>query len=117
MKKAQSAKKLSFASGDEGERFLAKTFGGTSQKRMTTSKGTRFIDQYAKGIAHESKVGYKSLDKFIKKQVLKDAELLQKQKVKGVMWHFFESSVTGKKGPSKPLANLLTKSGIKFKIY
>lgn len=72
------------------------------------------MDRFSKGIAHESKVGYRSLDKFTKKQVLKDAELISKGKVKGAEWHFFTSSVTGKGGASKPLQNLLRKSGIKY---
>lgn len=49
--------------GKIGERALKKAYGGVSQKYFSTSLGKRFIDQFANGIAHESKVGYTSLTK------------------------------------------------------
>lgn len=101
--------------GAAGEKELAKMYKhGESQKRFTTSLGDRVVDRFSKNIAHESKVGYRSLDKFTKKQVLKDAELISSGQIKGAEWHFFTSSVTGKGGASKPLQNLLRKSGIKY---
>lgn len=104
-----------YANGAAGEKELAKMYKhGESQKRFTTSLGDRVVDRFSKNIAHESKVGYRSLDKFTKKQVLKDAELISSGQIKGAEWHFFTSSVTGKGGASKPLQNLLRKSGIKY---
>ena len=79
--------------------------------------GGRFVDQYAKGIAHESKVGYTSLTRRIKIQILKDEYLTNKKQIKGAHWHFFESSVTGKIGPSQPLRNFLAEHGIDYTIY
>lgn len=35
------------------------------------------------GIAHESKVGYTSLTGSVKRQVLKDVELMKKNKIEG----------------------------------
>ena len=82
-----------------------------------TSKGKRIVDQYADDVAHESKVGYQSLTKGIKAQIQKDAELIKKENVDGATWHFFESPVTGKGGPSKPLMDELKKNDIKVEIH
>ena len=87
-------KPKTYANGAAGEKQLAKMYKkGESQKRFSTSYGDRIVDRYSKGIAHESKVGYRSLDKFTRKQVLKDGELLRKGKIQGAEWHFFTSSV------------------------
>ena len=48
--------------GKIGENALKK-LGGQSQKSFKTSKGLRFVDQYANGVAHESKVGYTTFKK------------------------------------------------------
>lgn len=69
------------------------------------------------GVAHEAKVGYAPLDAKIKRQIAKDAELLQSKEVKGVTWHFFTSPVTGLRGPSKPLLSALQAAGITVVLH
>ncbi len=109
------SKPKTFANGAAGEKELERLYkNGISQKKFSTSYGKRFVDRFSDGIAHESKVGYRSLDKFTKKQVLKDAELIKSGDIKGAEWHFFTSSVTGKGGPSKPLQKMLQSNGIKY---
>jgi RHS repeat-associated protein len=101
-------------SGKEGEFELKQLVGGESQKHFSTSDGARYVDQFAKGVAHESKVGYTSLTKSIRRQILKDTELIASGDIKGAVWHFFKSSVTGKGGASQPLTNFLIENGIKI---
>ena len=108
-----------FSTGKAGEEYLAKSVGGEPQKFFSTGDGARFIDQYVmkNGIAHESKVGYTSLTKSVKRQILKDVELMNQKKIKGSTWHFYKSSVTGKIGASKPLLEFLEQNGIKYEIH
>lgn len=106
-----------YMTGKDGEKALAKMVGGTSQVYFKTSKGARYIDQLSKRIAHESKVGYTSLTKRVRKQIEKDVELIGKGRIDGAHWHFFTSGVTGKGGASKPLLDFLTKNGIKYTIH
>jgi hypothetical protein len=108
------------AGGDVGENFL-KTLGGISQKYFPTTvgKGGRFVDQFVKGVANESKVGYTSLTTEIEEQIAKDVELLanyEKTGVKEVVWNFFRSPTTGKIGASKPLLKALQDAGIKTNV-
>lgn len=44
--------------GKAGEKELANMYGGQSQAYFMISKGKRFLDQLADGIAHESKGEY-----------------------------------------------------------
>ncbi|MCO5249781.1 MAG: hypothetical protein M9887_12630, partial [Chitinophagales bacterium] len=106
------------STGKVGEDAL-KTLGGKPQQyfQTTTGKGGRYIDQLVDGVGHESKVGYTSLTASIKEQIAKDAELISKDKLKGAVWHFFESPVTGKGGASKPLLEELKKNGIDYIIH
>ena len=79
-----------------------------------TIYGRRFIDQWADNITHESKVGYTTLNSRIKQQILKDRWLVDNGKIKESVWHFFESDVTHKMGPSKPLRQFLQENNIKI---
>ena len=90
-----------------------------TQKYINTAEGRRFIDVFdpVNRVAHESKVGYASLTDFIKKQVLKDAELLKSKQAEEVMWHFFKSDTTDKVGASKQLLKFLKDNGIKYIIH
>jgi len=81
------------------------------------SQGGRYIDQLVDGFAHESKVGYKSLNARIGRQISKDVELIQTEQIQGATWHFFKSPVTGVGGPSQPLLNLLQQSGINVIVH
>ena len=62
--------------------------------------------------AREAKVGYKTLTKFHKEQIAKDAQLIKEGFARKVEWHFFTSTRTGKGGPSKPLREALEAEGI-----
>jgi RHS repeat-associated protein len=103
------------STGKVGEEALKK-LGGKSQQTFDTSQGKRIVDQFSEGVAHESKVGYQSLTKGIKSQIQKDAELMKTKEIDGATWHFFESPVTGKGGPSKPLMDELKKMTLKLKF-
>ncbi len=107
-----------YMTGKEGEEELARLVGGKSQQYRKTSLGGRYIDQLsADKIAHESKVGYTTLTKRIRTQILKDSELINTGSVEGANWHFFTSGVTGKGGASQPLLDFLTKNGISYTIH
>jgi hypothetical protein len=118
---AKSAKK-SFSSGKAGEKYLetlVKVKGTQVYKK--TSLGGRYIDVLdTSGIAHESKVGYVTLTKTIKKQIDKDYLLIKDKSVKdvkGAQWHFFRSDKTGKIGASKAVKDYLKSKGISYKIH
>lgn len=68
-------------------------------------------------IAYESKVGYTTLTDSVKKQILKDAELIEQGSIKGANWNFFRSGVAGKVGVSKPLLDFLKQHGIMYTIH
>lgn len=112
-----STGKLAFSGGKAGEKYLAKLVGGDPQIYYKTSRGGRYVDQLANGIAYESKVGYTTLTSRVRTQILKDAELIKKGQINGAEWHFFRSADTGKIGASKPLLNFLKQNGIKYKIH
>lgn len=105
------------ATGKIGEQWLAENLGGNSQVYFSTSQGGRYVDQFANGIANESKVGYTSLTPSVQLQISKDVELLQTEQVQGADWHFFQSPVTGLGGPSQPLMNALQQNGINVIIH
>ena len=115
--KQSSAGTTSSVIGKRGEQWLIDTYGGESQVFFKASRGNRFIDQLADGIAHESKVGYTTMTVSIKNQVLKDAELINLGEIDGAHWHFFKSEATGKIGASKPLLEFLESNGIKYTIH
>jgi len=98
------------AIGKIGEEALAKAVGGVSNKFFRTSLGARFVDQFASNIGNEAKVGYQSLTKSLQNQIAKDLELKAGEDVRGVVWHFYPSPVTGKVGPSGPLRDALEKA-------
>jgi hypothetical protein len=112
--------KLVFKTGYAAEKYLRKLVGGDSLTMWTNigqGRVRRVIDVFVDGVAHESKVGYTSLSGFIRKEVLKDGQLLKDKDVKQVVWHFYRSGITGKKGPSKPLADFLINNGITYIIH
>lgn len=94
-----------------------------SQVPKKTDLGRRIIDVLdTSGIAHESKVGYVTLTKFVKKQIDKDYLLIigttgDAKEIKGAKWHFFKSDQTGKVGASKAVLKYLKTKGIPYKIY
>lgn len=98
-----------------GENALKK-LGGKSQVRRSTSDGDRIIDQLVDGVAYEAKTGYKTLTDDISRQIAKDKELLDTDKVDQIIWRFYESPVTGKAGASEPLQKALKAAGIKTEV-
>lgn len=99
------------STGKIGENFL-KSLGGTPNKHFPTSDGARFVDRFVDGVAHESKVGYQTLNADIKRQIAKDAEILKASgQVEAVVWHFFRSPITGEMGMSKQLEQALRNAG------
>ena len=68
--------------------------------------------------ANESKVGRTSLTPFIKSQIQKDVNLLNNNdNIKGIVWHFYTSPVTGLGGPTAPLMKALQKANISIVIH
>jgi hypothetical protein len=101
------------ATGKVGEAALAELVGGT-KAYFPTGLGKRFVDNFAEGIAHESKVGYTSATNFVKREAAKDAWLVMNGDIKSAAWHFYESPVTGLVGPSGPLREFLQQLGIQI---
>lgn len=115
--------------GKAGEEYLEGLYadsvtGVTTQVTHSTAacvavcnKSSRRIDVLADGVAHESKVGYKSLTSGIRRQIESDAYLVETGQIEAAHWHFFASDVTGKIGPSKPLLDFLDEKGIQYTIH
>jgi Mg-chelatase subunit ChlD len=86
------------------------------------TNGYRYPDIYSPSTEHaiEVKNGYIRLDKddFIKKQVLKDADLIADldTPIRAVTWHFFPN-VRGSVGLSDELRELLQEKGIPYVIH
>jgi hypothetical protein len=104
------------AVGLEREAFLASVYGG-GKVSLPTSRGWRHIDNFADGVAMESKIGRTALTRRVFSQVMKDRELLYSGSsgVRSVEWHFFAGR-TGT-GPTAPLRGLLEDSGIKVVVH
>lgn len=102
--------------GEIGENAL-KQLGGESQVFFNTTQGKRYVDQFVNGMANESKVGYQSLTPSIRLQVMKDVELMETGDIKGSIWNFYRSPVTGKIGPSEPLCNFLNQNNIPVVLH
>ena len=116
--------KKGFKTGKVAEEYLLKSLpGGKAQFRVANieyvidgvkKKGTRIVDVMCNGVAHESKVGYTTLTKRVKEEILKDVSLRKNKRVEKIVWHFYKSAVTKKAGPSKPLRDFLHKYGIEI---
>ena len=103
--------------GNLGEKALAKSVGGSSHKVFNTSLGKRVVDQFADGIAHESKVGFVNSSAFVRKQIAKDANLIANNDiVQGAMWHFYKSPKTGLQGASETVIKLLNDNDIPYEF-
>ncbi len=102
--------------GKIGEKELAK-LGGKPHQYRETDFGGRIIDRLVGNDAHEAKVGYTTYNKFVRSQVMKDANLLITGRIETCTWHFYRSPVTGKIGPSAPLRKSLEQNNIKIEIH
>ena len=103
------------ATGSVGEEFL-RSLGGESQVRRPTKFGDRVIDQLVNRRAHESKVGKTDLDPDTALQIAKDKWLRDNNIITGSTWHFFESPITGERGPTERLLRALEAAGIEVKL-
>jgi RHS repeat-associated protein len=82
--------------GEWGERRLSDHLGGAGRKpseSFGTSDGPRFIDRLVNRIAHESKAGKNvRLTSTVRRQILKDYELIKKGEIDGAHWHFWQGA-------------------------
>jgi hypothetical protein len=112
------------ATGPIGEEFL-RSLGGQSQVRKYVGDSVRIVDQLVDDWAHEAKVGETDLDEENERRIAREVELMGgplvngKRKwppqIKGSIWHFIRSPVTGKIGPNARLAEALTNAGIEIR--
>ena len=87
------------------------------EQSLRTTAGVRRVDVLTpSGLAIESKVGRTSLTSAVRSQIVKDQLLLQDGAVTGVQWVFTRSDVTGRVGPTAPLAAALNKAGVPWMI-
>jgi len=100
--------------GNWGEARLAHDLGNQGFKPKTayrTSLGKRFVDRLVDGVEHEAKAGVDvGLTSQTRTQALKDAELIATNKVRGVVWHFYQ-------GAKQELLDFLTQHGIKYVVH
>ena len=113
----------------DGEKYLEDLYGAdvkgvTTQVRASTEgcidvcniSNIRFFDVFVDGVAHESKVGYKTLSA-VEKQIRSDAYLIKNGVIEGAHWHFFASGSTNKLGASPKVLDLLDQLGIPYTIH
>ena len=100
--------------GRWGEARLQQFLGGAVEKNtkpIATSLGKRVPDYLVDGVAYEAKAGHNvGLTSTIRKQILKDAEMIREGTVVGVQWHFFQ-------GAQKEVLDFLTENGIKYTVH
>jgi hypothetical protein len=97
--------------------IVAANPGSLIEQTFQTTLGARRLDVLTQeGIGIESKVGYTSLTRSVQSQIAKDQALLDNGDLSGVQWIFSRSGVTGRVGPSGPLADALGKAGIPWWI-
>jgi hypothetical protein len=100
--------------GDWGEARLDQVLRGAGikpSKKLRTNLGTRSPDRTLNRIIHEAKGGFNvKLEGKLRTQILKDAELLRKGKVRGVHWHFFQ-------GAQPEILRFLEQNGIGYTVY
>lgn len=112
-------RELHFAVHAEAVRYLRTLVRGKESRFTTGETGTwRLVDALdGQGIAHQAYLGAKTLNTDMRKQLLKDVELMRKGKVKGVVWHFFRRSGTDSSGPNAALRKELEKYGIAIILH
>jgi hypothetical protein len=93
---------------------LAAGLGGAGVKPTSpfmTSLGPRYVDRLVNGVAHEAKAGVNvGLTSSIRRQVVKDADLIATGQIRGAEWHFFQ-------GAQNNLLNFLPENGIKPVVH
>ena len=97
--------------------IAARNPGSTIEVSFETSDGFRFVDVLTVGgVSIESKVGRTSLTADIRRQILKDKELIDSEVIRGATFEFSPSPITGQVGPTKELKKFLEDNGIKIII-
>lgn len=106
------------AAGNAARDAIAARYpGAETEVTYETPTGPRRVDILTpEGGEIESKVGYTSLTKSIASQIEKDQWLVKNGDVSSVEWEFSRSEVTGRAGPSGPLAAALDKAGIRWSV-
>jgi hypothetical protein len=88
--------------------------GGAGSKPLSpfpTSMGNRYVDRLHNGIAHESKAGINvKLTTSIRRQMLKDKELIDEGWIKGAHWHFWQ-------GATQEVLDALNSLGLKYTVH
>jgi len=110
---------LTFRTHAEAVSYTRTLVNGREKRIPTKEIGHwRLIDAMDKhGIAHQTYIGVKTANKEITDQLLKDAELLRRGEVNGVVWHFFKRTGEADSGPAPELQRLLQKHGIMIVIH
>ena len=100
--------------GNWGETKLAQILGNGVQKNTTvfaTTLKNRVPDFLVDGVAHEAKAGLNvGLTSTIRKQILKDHELINTGQIDGAHWHFFQ-------GAKQEVLDFLTQHKIEFTVH
>jgi hypothetical protein len=106
------------AAGNAARDAIAARYpGAETEVTFQTALGARRVDVLTPGgLAIESKVGYSSLTQSVASQIAKDQWLVANGDVTSVKWDFSPSQVTGRAGPSGPLAAALKRAGIPWSI-
>ena len=106
--------KAPFSLGRWGESRLAAELGGAGVKPRSPFKtwlGPRYVDRLVDGVAYEAKAGVNvGLTSSVRRQVLKDADLIVKGQIRGAEWHFFQ-------GAQDDLISFLREHGIKAVVH
>lgn len=89
----------------------------TTGCREVCNRLARRFDVVADGVAHESKVGYKTLTEDMKRQIQSDAFAIKQGHIQGAHWHFFASGTTNKLGADPRLLDYLDTHGIPYSIH
>lgn len=105
----RSARRRGLVADGRSLRVLIRTSSATPRGRGT---GLRWW--LRRGI--ESKVGRTSLTAATRSQIAKDGLLLRNRDVASIEWVFSRSGVTGKIGPTGPLAGALSEAGIPWRL-
>lgn len=110
---------LVFHSHDQARAYLQNIVHGHLARRNTDDVGEwRLIDALdSNGIAHQAYYGFKDWNNDIGDQLLKDAEILSKGQVKGVVWHFFKRERDHSIGLSNKLRSQLEARGIVIVLH
>ncbi|MEX1029514.1 MAG: hypothetical protein WDZ91_05645 [Paenibacillaceae bacterium] len=111
--------KMVFRSHNEARAYLQQIVHGHLDRRDTADVGDwRLIDALdGNGVAHQAYYGFKDWDNDLEFQLLKDAEILSKGQVSGVVWHFFRRESDHSIGLNNKLRSQLEARGIVIVVH